>query len=248
MDNALNVRNTFYITVCQYSYVGGNAYWALANWFFMAEPERRAEAYDFDSDPNFTRAVAAYFGSLGDLDGDGLTNLEEWNNALDEWRTLHDESPDPEQDPVDWPNEIATRAEKDEIIGMYIEAAVTGPVFEVTRQPAWGMYAVGEAIVLSFDLVGGSESTTYQWTRNGEDVPGATDATLTISSAELNDAGTYLCEITEGGMTIATEPVGIIVGADLPAGGKLGAIALCVLLAALSSSAIAQKRSDRLRT
>lgn len=217
--NALNVRNTFYITVNEYSFVAGNTYWLLANWFFPSNPERRGEAYDFDSDPNFTRAMAAYFGSLGDLDGDGLTNLAEWNKVLAEWRALHGLSPDPEQDPADWPNEVNSRAEKDEIIGMYIDAATTASGLEIVVQPkSPGWLEVGDSFSLSVEVSGGG-TPSFKWFHDDAEEDGAASATFSIPSAELDDAGVYVCEVTDGVTTLTTVPVQVDVFESLPVSG-----------------------------
>lgn len=231
--NALNIRNTFYITVNQYSFVAGNTYWVLANWFFPTNPERRGEAYDFDSDPNFTREMAAYFGSLGDLDGDGLTNLAEWNNVLAEWRALYDLTPDPAQVPTNWPSEINTRAEKDEIIGMYIEAAIGAPPLHFVVQPepmTW--VEVGDPVTLFVEVSDGVGDVTFQWFHDDVEVDGATSDTLFIPFAELDDAGEYVCTAADDVTEVSSTPAEVHVSESLPAGGIAGRMGLVVTLIA----------------
>ena len=48
----------------------------------------------------------------------------------------------------------------------------------------------------------GGASNRYQWTKGGSIISGATDSSYTISSAEPDDSGSYICEITN---TVATE-------------------------------------------
>ena len=57
-----------------------------------------------------------------------------------------------------------------------------------------------ESLELSV-TVGGS-SNQYQWIRDGIDITGATESVYIISSAQTEDAGSYLCKITN---SIATE-------------------------------------------
>ncbi|MEJ2567323.1 MAG: leucine-rich repeat domain-containing protein [candidate division WOR-3 bacterium] len=48
----------------------------------------------------------------------------------------------------------------------------------------------------------GGENNQYQWKKGGSIIPGATNHSYTIISAEISDAGSYTCEITN---TVATE-------------------------------------------
>jgi hypothetical protein len=48
----------------------------------------------------------------------------------------------------------------------------------------------------------GGESNQYQWTKDGSVITGATDSSYTIGSAEPDDSGSYICEITN---TVATD-------------------------------------------
>jgi hypothetical protein len=51
-------------------------------------------------------------------------------------------------------------------------------------------------------------TTTYQWQRNGTNIPGATDATLIIPNAQTTDAGTYRVVVSNvGGSVTSSEAV-----------------------------------------
>jgi autotransporter-associated beta strand protein len=65
----------------------------------------------------------------------------------------------------------------------------------ITQQPqSEGVYPDGTA---TFSVVViGDPSFTYQWKKDGNNVPGANGSTLTISPAEAADAGTYIVWIT----------------------------------------------------
>ena len=59
-----------------------------------------------------------------------------------------------------------------------------------------------EGLNFTMSVSVGGEHNLYQWKRNGTAIPGATDSSYTIISAEPGDAGSYICEITN---TVATE-------------------------------------------
>ena len=54
--------------------------------------------------------------------------------------------------------------------------------------------AFGDDIVLSVNV--GGTANQYQWMKDGTDIEGASASTYTISSADVSDAGAYICKIT----------------------------------------------------
>jgi hypothetical protein len=75
-----------------------------------------------------------------------------------------------------------------------VEAATaTAPM--ITDQP--DSISVPEGGTATFELEGnGDPDPTFQWRKNGVDIPGATDSTLTINSVTPSDAGTYSVVVT----------------------------------------------------
>ena len=75
-----------------------------------------------------------------------------------------------------------------------VEAATaTAPM--ITDQP--DSISVPEGGTATFELEGnGDPDPTFQWRKNGVDIPGATDSTLTITSVTPSDAGTYSVVVT----------------------------------------------------
>ncbi|MCX6951677.1 MAG: pectinesterase family protein [Verrucomicrobia bacterium] len=67
-------------------------------------------------------------------------------------------------------------------------AVNTAPV--VTTQPVGATVAVGESVTFTV-AASGSPAPTYQWSKNGTTITGATNATLTFASAQLSDTGVY---------------------------------------------------------
>ena len=55
---------------------------------------------------------------------------------------------------------------------------------------------------LTLTVTVGGANNSYQWTKNGVDIPGATDPIYTIASATSQDQGSYRCRITN---TVATQ-------------------------------------------
>ena len=64
----------------------------------------------------------------------------------------------------------------------------------ITQQPVSTSVKTGEEIALS--VIASGDALTYQWTRNGAEINGATNANLVIAKATMADAGTYECVVT----------------------------------------------------
>ena len=73
----------------------------------------------------------------------------------------------------------------------------------VTRQPAAQTVWVGDSV--TFDLaVSGSKPMSWQWQKNGTDLPGATNATLTIANVQSGDGGNYSVRISNAAGTVSS--------------------------------------------
>jgi hypothetical protein len=73
-----------------------------------------------------------------------------------------------------------------------VNTIVTTP-FIITNQPEETCAQIGNQASLSIDVLG---SVTYQWQKDGVDIPGATSSIYTISNVQLSDFGLYRCIIT----------------------------------------------------
>ena len=65
----------------------------------------------------------------------------------------------------------------------------------VTRQPAAQTVWVGDTVTLDL-AVSGSKPMSWQWQKNGSDLTGATNATLTITNVQGGDGGNYSVRIS----------------------------------------------------
>lgn len=93
---------------------------------------------------------------------------------------------------------------------------------------------VGETLEVGV-YAGGEEPLTYQWQREGDDIPGATAALLTIPAVTLGDAGDYRVVITNTHGSITTAPATITVDPP-PTAPEITAEPISVTIASGSSA------------
>jgi hypothetical protein len=86
---------------------------------------------------------------------------------------------------------------------------VTAIATAITKQPTGLTVQSGSPITLSVAATGSTLS--YQWSRNGTPIPGATSAEYTVTSATSADAGDYTCAVTGGCGTVTSEKAAVVV-------------------------------------
>ena len=75
---------------------------------------------------------------------------------------------------------------------------------------------VGSTVTLTAD-VSGSLPLTFQWKKNGANVPGATSHTLTLSNGAAADSGCYTLAVTNGAGSAESQPADVaFVPSQLP--------------------------------
>ncbi len=67
----------------------------------------------------------------------------------------------------------------------------------ITAPPTGGTAYVGELYSLTVVASGGIGTLSYQWQKNGTDIPGKTLDTLSFASLTPGDAGTYTCRVRD---------------------------------------------------
>lgn len=86
-------------------------------------------------------------------------------------------------------------------------ATATAP--RIATNPPPQFVPVGHGV--SFDVGPAVAGTTYQWSKNGEAIPGATRPTLSIASAQPGDNGSYTVTLTNFSGSTASEPTPLAV-------------------------------------
>lgn len=97
--------------------------------------------------------------------------------------------------------------------GAYHTLAITVAPPIITVQPVGVTVVQGGTATLS---VLAPNAVSYQWQKNGVNIPGATGATLTLSNAQVSDADTYTVVVTNGFGSVTSNPV-TITGTFTPA-------------------------------
>lgn len=82
----------------------------------------------------------------------------------------------------------------------------------ISSQPVGGTYRVGQSLSLTV-AVAGSGPYQYRWFKFGSPIAGGSGATLTISSVQESDAGSYYVEVSGAGGTTGSQPAAIVVQA-----------------------------------
>ena len=79
----------------------------------------------------------------------------------------------------------------------------------IIRQPQSLTLPSGATISLAVGATGGG--LNYQWKRNGEAIPGATDSTLTLSNVIVASTGSYAVDVTNSAGTVTSNAAAISV-------------------------------------
>lgn len=104
-------------------------------------------------------------------------------------------------------------------VGLRVEMIGTvetpGEAPRLITAPVGGTYLVGDTVTLSV-LADGTPPLFYQWRRNGADLPGATEATLTLDSITTAQEGDYTVVIRNAVGELTSPAVRVTVLEPLP--------------------------------
>ena len=106
--------------------------------------------------------------------------------------------------------------------------AAIPPVFSVT--PTGGNKPIGGSHTFEVALASPDGAVSYQWKKNGTDIPGANAATLVLDELEESDAGAYVAVVTDSSGTYTTNAAILTVGLTFPAAGLWGLLLVAALL------------------
>lgn len=91
-------------------------------------------------------------------------------------------------------------------------ASING-AFQITAQPQSRSVYAGSDLSLSA-TVSSNTPLSYQWKRDGVDIPGASSATLRLEQIQASDAGDYRVLITDGTSSLTSDPAIVTVKAS----------------------------------
>jgi|GEM_PF-2414939 len=91
-----------------------------------------------------------------------------------------------------------------------VDASLVGPA--INTQPAAQTVTAGQAVSFSV-IASGTGPLTYQWKKNGTDIPGAAAGTYTISTASAGDVGSYSVAVSNALGSITSNAVTLTVNA-----------------------------------
>jgi hypothetical protein len=94
------------------------------------------------------------------------------------------------------------------IVQLTVNPAQAAPTIVV--QPVSTAVRVGQQVTLGVQAAG-SSPLSYQWQRNGANLPGATGAELVIRSTTLNDAGEYRVVVSNSRGSVTSSPAFVAV-------------------------------------
>ncbi|MBX2917416.1 MAG: VCBS repeat-containing protein [Cyclobacteriaceae bacterium] len=110
----------------------------------------------------------------------------------------------------------------EDYVGSLINTTVAAGCPAITSQSSSASVCTGQ--FFSFGVTAsGSAPLTYQWRKDGIDMPGRTTATLTFLAITSADAGTYSCRVSNGCGSIVSNNMVLTVATSPTAPGATGA-------------------------
>ena len=118
-----------------------------------------------------------------------------------------------------WQNALIVNGNTESPIQLVLDFSLPSdsPPVITTQPPARTAHYAGEPFSLSVAAATGSATLSYQWKKNGSDIPGATSATLDFSPLALADAADYQVTVTNthGSVTSSVCDLTVIAHPDL---------------------------------
>jgi endonuclease/exonuclease/phosphatase family metal-dependent hydrolase len=105
-------------------------------------------------------------------------------------------------------------------VDVYMPPPINAPV--IITPPSSQSVIEGEPAVFNV-AVTGSDPLTFQWEFNGVDLPGATNATLTLTDVSVEQAGDYSVQVSNAGGS-TNSPAAALIVIPIPEGGTLSLV------------------------
>ncbi len=83
----------------------------------------------------------------------------------------------------------------------------------ITQQPQSADVCEGSSVTFSVSATG--TNLTYQWRKDGEDIPGATSSSYTISSVSSSDVGNYDCVVSNDCGSVTSNTATLSIGSGI---------------------------------
>jgi hypothetical protein len=96
-----------------------------------------------------------------------------------------------------------------------ISAMLYGPVEIPSIQSQPTSVVAGQGGRASFTVTATGVTPTYQWRKNGSDIPGATDASYNLTNVQYGDAGTYTVALSNSAGNVTSTPATLTVVAPV---------------------------------
>lgn len=175
-------------------------------------------------------SVAACFGRIST---DGPQDAKAFNGKMDDIRIY---------------SRALTAAEVLEVKDSYSALVAGSPA--ITAQPSAATVNVGGNATFSVTAIG-TPTPGYQWRKNGTDISGATNATLTLTNIQASDAATYSVyvsntagSVTSNGAALTVQTAPVITSQPSAATVAVGANATFTVAASGNPSPTYQWRKD----
>ncbi len=99
-------------------------------------------------------------------------------------------------------------------VTLTVNAAATAP--SITTQPAGTSVTTGASVTFTV-VASGTAPLSYQWSKNGSAISGATGASYTIASAQAGDAASYTVTVTNSAGSVTSSAAALAVNASVVA-------------------------------
>ncbi len=132
-----------------------------------------------------------------------------WHQEFDSGRVEATFKFEGEPDPADGTVSRITSG----LIGAYVDPTSLLPV--ITVQPTNVNFTIGGTIILAVTATS-AQPMTYQWSKNGAVLAGATNSSVTINNASVDDVGSYFVAVANENGTVNSATVAVLTPVTAP--------------------------------
>ncbi len=104
--------------------------------------------------------------------------------------------------------EFATTSGHNLSVSLTINVIAGAPI--ITADPLSPTVTEGNNAILSVSVKSDGTTPTYQWIKDGVDIPGQTNPSIQFTPAKLSDKGSYTCRVRSSGGLSTTSKAGVL--------------------------------------